>query len=577
MTIARASLRAFARPWLATPLLSLLILTTPATLPAHAATITIVNVDGAGEGFNDPNPRSPIGGNTGTTLGDQRLFVFNHAASIWGALLPSNVTIQVRAQFNSQTCSATSGVLGSAGARSVHADFPGAEIANMWYSQALANKLSGTDQDALLEDINATFNSDVDNSVCLGDVNWYYGIDGDEGTDIELLPVVLHEIAHGLGFQTFANTSTGAFLSDTPDIFAHFLLNKSTGLHWDEMGNNNARKNSATNTGNLVWDGFAVNFRAPHFLLHDPELRVNSPGGIAGSYVAADAEFGLPLDLTGVTGNVVLVNDGISPTSDACEPIINGASVSGNIALLDRGVCNFTVKVAAAQAVGATAVIVVNNVTGAPVPMGGVDPSITIPSLMISLADGNTIKNALLSGPVNATVRRHPTLLAGAHPDGEVRMYAPNPLESGSSVSHFDVTGTPNLLMEPGINDDLHTDVDLTRELFEDIGWLPRLTAVTPGAPAAPAFRVRSAPNPFSPATVITLQLPRAGRTKVTIVDIQGRLVKRLMDGWMPAGPHGISWDGTDDRGAKVGAGVYFSRVESNGHQAGQKLVKLER
>lgn len=544
---------------------------------ARAATITIVNVDGAGEGFNDPSPRGPIGGNTGTTLGAQRLFVFNHAASIWGGLLPSNVTIQVRAQFNSQTCGATSGVLGSAGARSVHADFPGAEFPNMYYSQALANKLSGTDQETTLEDINATFNSDVDNATCLGDVNWYYGIDGDEGTDIELLPVVLHEIAHGLGFQTFTNTSTGAFLDNTPDIFAHFLMNKETGLHWDEMTNNNARKNSATNTGNLVWDGFAVNYRAPHFLEHQPEVRVLTPGSIAGSKVATDAEFGPTLDLTGVTGNVVLVNDGVSPTSDACEPIINGGSVSGNIALLDRGVCNFTLKVAAAQAVGATAVIVVNNVAGAPIPMGGVDPSITIPSVMVSLTDGNAIKNALLSGSVTATVRRHPTILAGAHLDGEVLMYAPNPLEPGSSVSHFDVSGTPDLLMEPGINAGLHTDVDLTRELFEDIGWLPRLTAVGPGGPAAAAFRVRSAPNPFSPATVIHLQLPKAGRAKVAVFDLQGRLVKRLHDGWMPAGPHGIAWDGTDDRGATVGAGVYFSRVESNGLRAGQKLIKLER
>lgn len=552
-----------------------LALLTASGSAARAATILIVNNDGVGEGFNDPTPVSPIGGNTGTTLGAQRLFIFNHAASLWGAILPSNVTIRVLAQFNPQTCSATSGVLGSAGARSAHADFVGAEFPNMYYHQALANKLAGTDL-STLEDINATFNSDVDNAVCLGDADWYYGIDGNEAADIELLPVVLHELGHGLGFATFASASTGAFLDNTPDIFAHFLLNKSTGLHWDEMGNNNLRKTSATNTGNLVWDGFAVNFRAPNVLQHEPEVLVLSPGSIAGSYAALQGEFGGPFDGTGITAAIVLVTDGVAPVNDGCEAFVNGAALAGKLALVDRGLCNFVVKVAAAQATGAIGVIVVNNVAGAPIPMGGTDPSITIPAVMISQADGTTIKNALLSGVVSATLRRHPTLLAGAHPGGEVKMYAPSPVEPGSSVSHFDATAFPDLLMEPAINSSLHDDVDLTRELFEDIGWLTRLTAAEPAA-AAPDFRVRSAPNPFSPATTISLDLPSAGRTRVAVYDVQGRLVKRLLDGWMPAGRHGIAWDGSDDHGRRAAAGVYFSRVESNGRRAAERLVKLER
>ena len=49
---------------------------------AHAATITIVNNDNPGEGFNDPTPVAPVGGNTGTTLGEQRLIVFETAARI---------------------------------------------------------------------------------------------------------------------------------------------------------------------------------------------------------------------------------------------------------------------------------------------------------------------------------------------------------------------------------------------------------------------------------------------------------------------------------------------------------------
>ena len=54
------------------------------TFPAGDATITIVNKDPVGVGFNDPTPAAPVGGNAGTTLGQQRLNVFQAAAAIWG-------------------------------------------------------------------------------------------------------------------------------------------------------------------------------------------------------------------------------------------------------------------------------------------------------------------------------------------------------------------------------------------------------------------------------------------------------------------------------------------------------------
>ena len=60
-----------------------------------AATIIVVNNDGPGEGFNDPTPAAPVGGNTGTTRGAQRLIAFQHAAELWGATLDSPVTIIV--------------------------------------------------------------------------------------------------------------------------------------------------------------------------------------------------------------------------------------------------------------------------------------------------------------------------------------------------------------------------------------------------------------------------------------------------------------------------------------------------
>lgn len=535
-------------------------------LPASAATITIVNNDGPGEGFNDPTPVAPIGGNPGTTLGQQRLNLFNQAAAIWGAILDSPVPIQVRAQMNPQTCSPTSAVLGSAGPVTIHANFTGAIRTGTWYHQALANKLRGIDNDGANPDINATFNSDVDNATCLGTRDWYYGFDHNEGTDIDFLPVLLHEMGHGLGFSTTTNSSNGNFASGLPGAWDWFLVDQTSGLAWKDMSAAQ-RAASAINTGNLVWTGPAVTFKAPLVLDRAAQLVVSTPPGIAGGYEAGVATFGDPLDDAGLTGDVVLVDDGFAPTGEGCEsPFVNAAAVAGRIALIDRGTCAFTQKALNAQNAGAIGVIIANNTSGPAAP-AGIDPSITIPVLGISQADGNLLKANLGSG-VQATLRLHPTQRAGTHPNGRVRMYSPNPLQSGSSVSHFDVTTTPNLLMEPAINADLTSSIDLTRELFEDIGWFPSTTGVPVATPGELEFS--ASPNPAQRDVAVRFALGRESAVDLRVMDVTGRQVARLHRGRLGAGMHQITWS------AQVAPGVYHVQLRTDGVTRTRTLVRID-
>jgi large repetitive protein len=105
-----------------------------------------------------------------------------------------------------------------------------------------------------------------------------------------------------------------------------------------------------------------------------------------------------------VTALVSLANDGVAPLSDGCTPFVG--FTPGRIALVDRGVCGFIVKAANAQAAGAVGVIIANNVAGPAPGLGGIDPTITIAVLSISLNDGNALKAALIGGPVTARMFR---------------------------------------------------------------------------------------------------------------------------------------------------------------------------
>src|SRR5215468_9506240 len=80
-----------------------------------STTIVIQNNDAAGVGFNDPTVVAPVGGNAGTTLGQQRLNAFQAAANIWGATLTSVPTITIKAQWAALSCTSTTAVLGSTG------------------------------------------------------------------------------------------------------------------------------------------------------------------------------------------------------------------------------------------------------------------------------------------------------------------------------------------------------------------------------------------------------------------------------------------------------------------------------
>ena len=449
-----------------------------------AATIVINNLNAPGVGFNDPTPAVPVGGNTGTTIGQQRLIAFTHAANIWGATLTTSVPIVINAQFRPLACTPTGAVLGSAGATQVFADFPGAPKAGTIYSYALANKLYGSEiSDNPGGQINANFNSELGKPNCLAGSAFYLGLDANEGNNIDFVATLLHEMGHGLGFQTFTNGASGAQFAGYPSVWDHNLLDNTTNKLWVNMTNAERAASSLKPSG-LSWTGARVTAAVPSVLTATPQLRIVGAGAKTGGglYKIGEADFGPKLDNSPVTGQIAQVAMQADSPGSACTPFnaANAAAVRRNIALVSRGACGFAVKVKNAQDAGAIGVIVADNAPGAVTGMGGADPTITIPAVRVTQADGALIAASLTmpNGNVAGTVgkfERSKTSISGADAERRMTMFTPNPYQPGSSVSHYNTSATRNQLMEPSISADLSHSVtapiDLTFELFRDIGW----------------------------------------------------------------------------------------------------------
>lgn len=125
-------------------------------------------------------------------------------------------------------------------------------------------------------------------------------------------------------------------------------------------------------------------------------IRVNAPEAIAGEYAAEEAEFTPALWVVGPVTAPLVMADPLA----ACQGLGNAAVVAGKLVLIDRGGCYFADKVRNAMQAGAVGVVVVNNVDGPPIIMGGAGDvsDLTIPAVMISLADGDLLKAYLELG-----------------------------------------------------------------------------------------------------------------------------------------------------------------------------------
>jgi hypothetical protein len=220
-------------------------------------------------------------------------------------------------------------------------------------------------------------------------------------TNLFYMNNIMHDVWYQYGFDeasgNFQQNNYGNFGMGDDHVFAQAQ---------DGGGMNNANFGTPPDGFNPTMQMYLWSTASSNY------LTVNSPSVVGGPYASNPGGFGPAVSSTPITADLVLYDDNTTNPMEACQPAVNGAALNGKIAVIRRGNCNFTEKVANAEAVGAVAVIVINNVGGVAISMGGTDPGIGIPSVMISMADGADLITEIQNGEtVNATLQMtSPTL-----------------------------------------------------------------------------------------------------------------------------------------------------------------------
>jgi len=436
---------------------------------AVAADFRLNNLDaGTGKGLDDPTPAEPVGGNPGRTRGEQAHIAFEFAASLWGAVLRSRVPITIDATFKRLACDVNTAALGSAGAISSVYFNPGQQPPdaqpNTLYHIALASALRGSDINFAQSEIKAEFNSDIGTPGCLEGDQWYFGLDGKAAGKRNFLHTLLHEFAHGLGFTTFTNRTTGRLpvANDGTvlgDIYAGNVFDHAQGKWWYEM-TNAQRLSAMTSEGNLVFAGSHVSADASRALNAYKSLYVTAPASLAGEY-----GYYWVNNTADISGAVIRAATGAN--AEACTELDNAAAVAGHIVMIDFGAnCSIDTKLRFALAARATGVIIVDDRVASEVPLtvtGG------LPVVAVSKADGDWFKANIEGLRIEIRLVR-----SGMDSYGNVKLFAPRTFVPGTSFVHFDTSLWPTPLMTPydprGEGRD-HLNLDLTPSLFQDEGW----------------------------------------------------------------------------------------------------------
>jgi hypothetical protein len=120
-----------------------------------------------------------------------------------------------------------------------------------------------------------------------------------------------------------------------------------------------------------------------------------------------------------------------------------------------------------------------------------------------------------------------------------------------------------------------------TLDIYSETGHIPVLlkvdsdlvTGIADPLAIAPDVIESISPNPFRKETRIAFHLENSEKVTMAVYTISGQMIRTLVSGNLPGGDHEIAWDGKDDRGSQVSAGIYVLKMESGNNVDIRKLI----
>ena len=266
---------------------------------------------------------------------------------------------------------------------------------------------------------------------------------------------MMHDLMYLFGFDevsgNFQQTNYSGQGAGTDFVQAEALDDASTPF----IPGSDDPSNGARNNANFATPPDGGNGRMQMYVWINSSdvFKITSPSQLSGIIQGGEvgtANFGEPINsTTNVAGELAIARDGTpdSPTQ-ACREIVNASEIAGKIAIVDRGLCDFSRKAYNVQQAGAIGCIIVNvpGVNGGSgeevIPMGAGDNAteVIIPSIFIKTSDGNAIKEVLENTPVEGLFRDESTTaeLDGSFDNGVIAH------EYGHGISTR-LTGGPNI------------------------------------------------------------------------------------------------------------------------------------
>lgn len=288
------------------------------------------------------------------------------------------------------------------------------------------------------------------------------------------------------------NYSIGGSLTDLTTLAAAAKLRATeAGVVMAVAAGNSGRNNTMETVGTPA--PWVISVAASGFTLNS--IQASSPS-INGRLSAVEGTATRSLDLTGaVSGDVAIA----SPLL-ACTPLTNAAALQGKVVLIQRGVCGFANKIANAQAAGAKAVVVYNNAAGNPIAMGGSNPNNVIPAVMINLADGTRINNAVVAGET-VTLTLDPSFVSNSMADFSSK----GPNRAVNDIIKPDITS-------PGVNIlAAATPATFTKPAGNDFTYMSGTSMASPHIAGMAALLKQQHPD-WTPAMIKSALMTTAGQ-----------------------------------------------------------------